>query len=154
MKQAIIYARHSPRRNAEQCESVETQIELCQDFCKKNDYGISGIFFDKNMSGGDENRPGLWNAIEQLKRGYMLIVNRLDRLARGVYLSHIIEQAIKKQRATFVSIIGEGTWDDTAESKLIRDILIALAEYERKVIAARTKAAMLNLRVIYTTDNQ
>ena len=42
-----------------------------------------------------------------------------------------------------VSTAGEGTWRDTAQDKLVRTILSALAEYERKVIAARTSAAML-----------
>jgi DNA invertase Pin-like site-specific DNA recombinase len=64
-------------------------------------------------------------------------------LARSVYLSYLIEQAVQKRHAKIVSISGEGTWQDGPEDELVRRILQALAEYERKVIAARTKAAML-----------
>jgi site-specific DNA recombinase len=140
---AIIYARFSPRRNAEQCESIEMQLDLCREYCLKHGIEIVGEYNDRALSGSEEDRPGLWNAVEALKRDYVLVVYRLDRLARSVYLSYIIEQAVKKHGAKIVSICGEGTWQDQPEDELVRRILQALAEYERKVIAARTKAAML-----------
>ena len=138
---AIIYARFSPRRNAEQCESIETQLDLCRDYCRKQGHEIIVEYDDRALSGSEEDRPGLWNAIEALKRDYVLVVYRLDRLARSMYLSYLIEQAVKKRGAKIVSICGEGTWQDNPEDELVRRILQALAEYERKVIAARTKAA-------------
>ncbi|OHB56119.1 MAG: hypothetical protein A2Y07_01210 [Planctomycetes bacterium GWF2_50_10] len=140
---AVIYARFSPRRNHEQCESIETQLELCRAYCTRQGYEIIGEFDDKVLSGDEEDRPGLWNAIEALARDCVLVVYRLDRLARSVYLSYIIEEAVKKHGAKIISISGEGTWQDSPEDELVRRILQALAEYERKVIAARTKAAML-----------
>lgn len=143
MKNAILYARFSPRRNAEICESIETQFDLCKNYCDKNGFQIIAQFSDKALSGSDEDRPGLWLAIKELKRGYTLIVYRLDRLARSVYLSDIIERTVKKKGAGIVSISGEGTWADSDEDWLVRKMLQTLAEYERKVIAARTKAAML-----------
>jgi DNA invertase Pin-like site-specific DNA recombinase len=143
MTKVILYARFSPRRNAEQCESIDMQFEMCRDYCRKQGYEIASEYSDHALSGSEEDRPGLWNAIEALKRGYLLIVYRLDRLARSVYLSYIIEQAVQKRNAKIVSISGEGTWQDGPEDELVRRILQALAEYERKVIAARTKAAML-----------
>ena len=60
-----------------------------------------------------------------------------------MYLSDIIERAIQRKKATLISISGEGTWGFTDEDWLVRKILQTLAEYERKVIGARTKAAML-----------
>jgi DNA invertase Pin-like site-specific DNA recombinase len=143
MTKVILYARFSPRRKAEQCESIEMQLELCRDYCRRQGYEIVAEYSDRALSGSEEDRPGLWNAIEALKRDYLLIVYRLDRLARSVYLSYIIEHAVNKRNAKIVSISGEGTWQDGPEDELVRRILQALAEYERKVIAARTKAAML-----------
>ncbi|AQT68055.1 DNA-invertase hin [Anaerohalosphaera lusitana] len=142
-RKAILYARFSPRRNADQCESIETQFDLCTDYCINNNLEIVAKFNDKALSGSDEDRPGLWSAMDALKRGHCLVVYRLDRLARSVYLSDIIERTVKKKGASIVSISGEGTWSDNDEDWLIRKILQTLAEYERKVIAARTKAAML-----------
>ncbi len=142
-RHGIIYTRFSPRRNADNCESIEAQLDFCRQWCKENNVKVVAEFSDRALSGGDEDRPELWAAIAALERGYVLVVYRLDRLARSVYLSDIIERAVQTKKATFLSIAGEGTWSDSDEDFLIRKILQALAEYERKVIAARTKAAML-----------
>jgi DNA invertase Pin-like site-specific DNA recombinase len=142
-RHCILYARFSPRRNADECESIEAQLDFCKKYCEENNINVVGEYSDKALSGGEEDRPELWAAIAALKPGYVLVVYRLDRLARSVYLSDIIERAIKAKKASFLSIAGEGTWTDSDEDFLIRKILQALAEYERKVIAARTKAAML-----------
>ncbi|MHC4483472.1 MAG: recombinase family protein [Planctomycetota bacterium] len=139
----IIYARFSPRRNEDECESIEAQFDFCRQWCKQNNVEIAGEFADLALSGADEDRPELWAAIEALERGYVLVVYRLDRLARSVYLSDIIERSVNRKKASFLSISGEGTWSDSDEDWLIRKILQTLAEYERKVIGARTKAAML-----------
>lgn len=143
MKNAILYARFSPRRNVQTCESIETQFDLCKDYCSKNGFSVVAEFSDKALSGSDEDRPSLWAAIDELKRGYHLVVYRLDRLARSVYLSDIIERSVNKKGASIISVSGEGTWADSDEDWLVRKILQTLAEYERKVIAARTKSAML-----------
>lgn len=139
----IIYARFSPRRNEDECESIEAQVDFCRAWCKKNNVKVVGEFADRALSGADEDRPELWAAIAALEKGYVLVVYRLDRLARSVYLSDIIERAIQRKKATLISISGEGTWGFTDEDWLVRKILQTLAEYERKVIGARTKAAML-----------
>ncbi len=139
----IIYARFSPRRHEEKSESIEAQVDFCRKWCGENNVEIVREFADRALSGADEDRPELWAAIAALERGYVLVVYRLDRLARSVYLSDIIERSVHAKKATFLSIAGEGTWSDSDEDFLIRKILQALAEYERKVIGARTKAAML-----------
>ena len=139
----IIYTRFSPRKNATDCESIAAQLDFCQRWCRENNIDIVSEFADRALSGADEDRPELWAAIAALERGYVLVVYRLDRLARSVYLSDIIERAVHAKKATFLSIAGEGTWSDSDEDFLIRKILQALAEYERKVISARTRAAML-----------
>lgn len=139
---AIIYTRFSPRRNADKSESIETQLDYCREYCHSHNYEIAGEFEDRAMSGADENRPGLWNAIDALKRGYVLIAYKLDRLARDVYLSECIRRAVAKRGATIEIVTGCEN-GDSPEQEMIRKILQVFAEYERKVIAARTKAAML-----------
>ncbi len=140
---AVIYARFSPRRNGDTCESNDTQIELCQAYCEKQDHPVAHVFQDRALSGDNEDRPGLWDAVESLSKGDVLVVYKLDRLARSVYLSHIIERAVEKKGCKIISAVGEGTWGDTPEDQLIRNILRAIAEFERKANNARTKAAML-----------
>lgn len=138
---AIIYARFSPRRNAEECESIETQEYYCRQYCEKHGYEVVEVFSDPDVSGSDEDRPILWSAVDAIKRGYVLVVYKTDRLARGVYLDEAIRRMIAKQGGLIEAV--EGSTNGTRpEDDLIRQVLAAFAEYERKVIAARTRAAM------------
>lgn len=143
MTQAVIYARYSPRRNAEKCESNDMQIETCRAYCEAQGYAVRAVFEDRALSGDIEDRDGLWDAVDALKRGDVLVVWKLDRLARDVYLSCQIERDVAKRGASILSTTGEGTWGDTAADELTRGIVNLFAQFEKRVTAARTKAAML-----------
>ncbi|HML73341.1 MAG TPA: recombinase family protein [Anaerohalosphaeraceae bacterium] len=138
----VTYARFSPRKNGDNCDSVQVQFDVCRQYAARQEMIIEQEFSDPGISGDDENRPGLWSAIDALRPGMGLLVFKLDRLARSVYLSDLIERAVTRRRAVLISASGEGTWNDSNEDWLIRKILQAFAEYEKKVIAARTSVAM------------
>ena len=84
----------------------------------------------------------LWAAIEALEPGDVLLVYKLDRLARNVYLSECIRKAVEKIGARIEAVHGD-IEGDGPEQIMIRQVLASIAEYERKVIAIRTKYAML-----------
>jgi len=138
---AIIYARFSPRRNAETSDSNEIQKAYCEQHAHDKKYTVAGFHEDKALSGSDADRPALWAALEQLEKGSVLLVYKLDRLARNVYLMELIKQAVKTCGARIEAVEGD-VEGDTAESVLIRQILSSISEYERKIIALRTKFAM------------
>jgi DNA invertase Pin-like site-specific DNA recombinase len=142
MMNAILYARFSPRRDADTCESIETQWQACERFCGDRGWPVAGRHCDRALSGSDADRPGLWDAVDASGRGDVLVVYRLDRLARDVYLSEVVRREVGKRGATIAAVIGDAAGDGP-EDVLIRQVLQAFAEYERKVIAARTKHAML-----------
>ena len=142
MNEAVIYSRFSPRPGADTSESNEAQITLYRQYCSQEGLHVVGSFEDKAKSGSDENRPGLWSAIESLRRGQALVVTKMDRLSRDTYLSILIERAVEKRGARIVSTQGEGTEHDDPDAKMVRRILQAIAERERKVNALRTSLAM------------
>ena len=142
---AIIYARFSPRKNPDKSQSVDFQIDKCREYCKKNKYVIMAEFTDKALSGSDIDRPGLWDALEALKKSYILIVYKLDRLARDVYLSEVIKREVSKKGATIEALDGS-TNGNSPEDELKRHILQAFASYEAKIIALRTKHAMKRMQ--------
>ena len=76
--------------------------------------------------------------LKRLDTGDMLIVTRLDRLARSTRdLLNILDD-IAKRGAGFKSL--HDTWADTtsAHGRLMVTILAGLAEFERELILART----------------
>jgi site-specific DNA recombinase len=139
---AVIYCRFSPQRKADDCESNETQLDYCEQHCKSKGYEIAAKFADASASGDSEDRPGLWNAISALKRGMVLLVYRLDRLARSVYLSEYIHREVGKKKCRIESVT-TGMCGDSPDDVLLRQITSSFFEYERKIIAARTRAAVL-----------
>ena len=89
-------------------------------------------------SGAKTARSQLRKALEQLDVGDVLMVTRLDRLARSTrdLLNTLATIAAKK--AGFKSL-GD-TWADTttADGRLMLTVLGGLAEFERELIRART----------------
>jgi site-specific DNA recombinase len=142
MTKAIIYCRFSDRRDAANCQSNEMQRDLCGAYCEKQGHEIVGTLLDDAVSGAEEDRPVLWRAIALLKKGMVLVVYKTDRLARNVYLHEYIYREVKKKKAT-IEVVEGCRNGDSAEDELVRTIFAAFAQYERKIIAARTKAATL-----------
>ena len=100
--------------------------------------GCAQIFAEK-ISGAKSDRPQLGKALNRLAKGDVLMVTRLDRLARSTRdLLNILDQ-IAKAGADFKSL--NDTWADTttAHGRLMLTVLGGLAEFERELILARTK---------------
>lgn len=139
---AIIYTRWSPRPDADTTEATKAQLTICRNHCRAKGYEVAAEFSDEDMSGDDEDRPGLWNAVDALKRGYVLVVADPERLARSTFLEESIYRIVNKHKATVEAVQG-GVSGNSIEDELIRKILSNFREYQKKVSAARTKARML-----------
>lgn len=140
---ALIYARFSPRRDAEDCKSCEWQCAECEQYAANHHIPLGEMFVDKDVSGADSVRPTLWNAIHALHKGDTLLVWKWDRLARDLMLQLQIERAVEQRGATVTATVGDIPGNDP-QAKFMRHILGAVAELERKMIAQRTSVSMLN----------
>jgi DNA invertase Pin-like site-specific DNA recombinase len=140
-RNVIVYTRYSPQRNAETSESCEMQRESCEQYIFSKGDKLVKLFADPDASGADECREKLWQAIESLNKGSVLLVFKLDRLARNVYLMETIRRIVAKKGATIEAVTGDVAGDGP-EIVMIRQVLSAISEYERKLIAQRTKWAM------------
>jgi DNA invertase Pin-like site-specific DNA recombinase len=99
--------------------------------------GCAKVFAEK-ASGAKTDRAELRKAIRRLGEGDVLVVTRLDRLARSTRdLLNVLDE-ISKAGAGFKSLAD--TWADTttAHGRLMLTILGGLAEFERELIRART----------------
>jgi len=102
--------------------------------------GCEKIFTDK-ASGSQTDRPGLSDALWQLRKGDTLVVWRLDRLGRT--LEHLIEtiRHLESQGIHFKSL-QEQIDTTTSGGKLVFHVFGALAEFERDLIRERTHAGL------------
>jgi site-specific DNA recombinase len=142
-KKAIIYARYSPRpkkAGEDDDKSNQQQVAMCREYCEANGYDVVGTFTDARKSGDDIDRIGLWDAIEALPRNGVLVCWRYDRLARSVYLGESIRRVVREKKGHIETVSGMVQGNDP-EAVLLRQMLDALAEYEKKVASIRTKHA-------------
>lgn len=100
--------------------------------------GASKIFAEKISGASAANRKALARAIAALKPGDVLLVTRLDRLARSTRDLLNVLDAIAKAGAGFKSLADAWADTTTAHGRLMLTVLGGLAEFERELIKART----------------
>ena len=97
-----------------------------------------GNIFKEKASGAKTDRPELAKAIRRLEAGDVLVVTRLDRLARSTRDLLNILDAVAKAGASFKSLADAWAHTTTPHGKLLLTVLGGLAEFERELIRART----------------
>ena len=106
--------------------------------------GCEKMYSDK-VSGTVAERPGLTKLKEQLRKGDILVVYRLDRLARSI--KDLIDWVtyLEKEGVAFKSV-HENIDTTTPTGKLTFHIFAAIAEFERSLIIERTQAGLAAAR--------
>jgi DNA invertase Pin-like site-specific DNA recombinase len=96
------------------------------------------IVFKEKISGAAANRRELRRALAKLSEGDVLIVTRLDRLARSTRDLLNTLAAVAEKGAGFRSL--RDGWADTTtpHGRLMLTVLGGLAEFERELIRTRT----------------
>jgi DNA invertase Pin-like site-specific DNA recombinase len=94
--------------------------------------------YREKASGAKTDRPELAKLLRALEPGDVLIVTRLDRLARSTRDLLNVLDAVAQAKAGFRSL--KDTWADTTtpHGRLMLTVLGGLAEFERELIRDRT----------------
>jgi DNA invertase Pin-like site-specific DNA recombinase len=104
--------------------------------------------YEDRASGRLDARPGLEALLKALRAGDTLVVWKLDRLGRD--LRHLVNTVhdLTQRGIGFKVLTGHGASIDTTTpaGKLVFGIFAALAEFERELIAERTKAGLASAR--------
>jgi DNA invertase Pin-like site-specific DNA recombinase len=142
---AIGYVRVSTDEQL-QGNGMELQTEAVMRYCETNDLRLIGVEADAGVSGSADldKRAGLASALMQLEEGGadVLVVYRLDRLARDFVLQELLVSRLRAAGTPVRSVTEPDVDTDTDDPTkvLIRQILGALAQYERQLIRARMQA--------------
>jgi DNA invertase Pin-like site-specific DNA recombinase len=102
--------------------------------------GCDRIFVE-TASGSRVDRPELAKLFEQIREGDVLVVWRLDRLARS--LKHLIDLAdTMSSRGITLRSLTESIDTGSSSGRFLFAILGALAQMEREIIVERTRAGL------------
>lgn len=145
MGNAIIYARVSTDEQAASGLGVGAQVEKCRGFCSYRDHAVAEVIEENGVSGSKHpaDRPGLSRALARLAAGDadLLVAAKLDRLGRDVRdLLDLV--ALADRQGWGLAVLDLDLDTTTAAGKLVLTVFAAVAEWERNVIAERTRAAL------------
>lgn len=99
------------------------------------------IYVDHGLTGRNRQRPGLDQALAAVREGDVLVVTKLDRLARSVPDAHAIVAELTEQGV--VLNIGGSVHDPSDPvGRLLLTVLAMIAEFEADLISARTREGM------------
>lgn len=99
--------------------------------------GCNQVFAEK-ITARHQNRPELQKMLAKLRAGDVVIVTRLDRLARSTRdLLTLVEQ-IHEAGAGFKSLAEPWADTTTAAGKMVLTVFAGIAEFERALIKERT----------------
>ena len=143
-----IYTRKSSDEGLEQSfNSLQAQREACEAYIASQRHEgwhvIPKRYDDGGFSGGNMSRPALKQLLEDIAARLVdtVVVYKVDRLTRSLTDFAKIVEAFDQKGVSFVSVTQQ--FNTTASlGRLTLNILLSFAQFEREMIAERTRDKM------------
>jgi DNA invertase Pin-like site-specific DNA recombinase len=141
------YVRVSTAEQAESGLGLAAQEATVRAECDRRGWELVEVVADEGESGKSLDRPGLQAALERIADGEVagLVAAKLDRISRSVRDFADLLEWFSLTGAALVAIdVGVDT--STPGGKLVCGVFSAVSEWERDVIACRTREGLAALR--------
>ena len=146
LTEAVGYLRVSTTEQADSGLSLSAQRARVVAYCEANGWRLAAVHEDAGVSGKTLARPGLGDALGDLRPGRVLVALKLDRLTRSVRDLYDLTETIQQAGAEWATVIDK--YDTTtATGRLMLRLIAELSEWDREVIGERTAAALGEKRV-------
>jgi DNA invertase Pin-like site-specific DNA recombinase len=139
----LAYVRVSSEEQADSRAGLDAQRAAIEAECRRRDWQILEVIEDAGYSAKDLKRPGVHAALEALESGRAdaLVVAKLDRLSRSMLDFTAVMAKAQKQSWALVAL--DCAVDTTTPAgEAMAHVLATFAQFERRLIAERTKAAL------------
>ncbi|MGH9459925.1 MAG: recombinase family protein [Vicinamibacteria bacterium] len=138
IRPVALYARVSTDEQREG-QTINSQIDELRRFAEHKGWVVLDVYQDDGWSGGILGRPALDRLRDDASKGLFgaVIVNDVDRLARDVSHLGIIKRDLERRGVQIV--FRKLPSGNTPTNNLLVNILGSFAEFERELIADRTR---------------
>jgi site-specific DNA recombinase len=140
-----IYTRKSTEEGLEQeFNSLDAQRESAEAFVRSQAGEgwtcLADRYDDGGFTGGNMDRPALMRLLADVEAGKVdcVIVYKVDRLSRSLLDFARMMQAFETHRVSFVSVTQQFN-TATSMGRLVLNVLLSFAQFEREIIAERTR---------------
>ena len=143
MTRALGYCRVSTDQQGESGAGLSAQRSTITAEVQRRDWELVAMLEDVASGKSTKKRPALEKAVAMLRDGEadVLIVAKLDRLSRSLAdFANITAQS--REEGWSIVAIDIGVDTSTINGELVAAIIMALAQWERRIIGQRTKEAL------------
>lgn len=135
------YIRVSTADQAANGHGLDAQRAAITDEASRRGWTDVVWYEDAGKSGKDLDRPAMTALLEDVRRGDVLVISKLDRLSRSlVDFSALMERA-QRQKWNVVAL-DLGIDLSTPHGEFMASVLAAMARWERRIIGQRTREGM------------
>jgi site-specific DNA recombinase len=140
-RRVAIYTRKSTSAGLEQdFNSLDAQRESCAAYAKSQGWTVVGTYDDGGFTGANIERPAFKRLLTDVEGGGIdvIVVYKVDRLSRSLL---DFAEVLKRLAAADVAFVSVTQNFSTADSmgRLTLNMLMSFAQYEREMIADRTR---------------
>jgi site-specific DNA recombinase len=137
------YVRVSTDKQAGQGVSLDAQAERIKAMATVHGLTLADILIDAGASAASLNRPAMAQLLALVDAGKVatVIIAKLDRLTRSVRdLADLLERF--DRRGVALVSVGESLDTRSAAGRLVLNVMMSVAQWEREAIGERTSEAM------------
>jgi len=141
----IGYTRVSTEEQATTGQSIGAQRAKLEGYAKLYDLDLVAVIDDAGVSAKTLNRPGLRKALEMLRKGEAdgIVIAKLDRLTRSVgNWQELIDTYFGEKAGKQLLSVQDCIDTRTAAGRLVLNVLLSVAQWEREAIGERTRDAL------------
>jgi DNA invertase Pin-like site-specific DNA recombinase len=139
------YVRVSSEDQARDGVSLDAQREKVGLYAALHGLDLAETISDPGVSAKTLDRPGLSRVLAMLDDGTIagVVVFKLDRLTRSLGdWSHLIDRHFGERAGRSLMSVSESIDTRTAGGRMVLNIMMTVAQWEREVIVERTRGAM------------
>ena len=105
----IVYARVSTDKQAEKDLSIPAQLQAMRDYARQHDWSVVEEFIEPGASAKTTDRPALQGLLSFVREAEskidVVLVHKIDRLARNVYDHATIKALLKQHGIRLASVV-------------------------------------------------
>ena len=143
-KKCAIYTRVSTDNQAEkEYNSCRTQEDKIKSYINsQNNWEIFDIYSDEGYTGANLDRPAFKRLMRDIYKIDVILFYKLDRLTRSPKDFYHLVELFEKHNVDFISIT-EKYDTSTPSGRLIMNVILTVAQFERELTSERTKHKMV-----------
>lgn len=145
-----IYTRQSSSAGAKVLSSCDVQFDICRDFMSAYGSRVAWIgerFDDVEFTGADTNRPAFQRLTRLIRARQIqkLVVYRLDRITRSLRDGAAFLEELQQHGVDLI-ITTAPELGMAASDRLVLNLMVSFAEFEREIIQSRITESRAYLR--------